>query len=182
LAALRCSPKTAAATGLCERRDSELTERATLWAGARRPVGRDRGRTMLDDDLAIAEEDGAGAALSLAEASAQLGNVGIRVDHVPFDRLHARLVVSTVVESYPKTLELRRSTDQRPGDPIRHFRFDDPWLQRGQPEGMDTWGKRVARSTKDLGASALARQATGLDWPSGSIKNRANYLNYLPLH
>jgi hypothetical protein len=75
---------------------------------------------LLHDHFAVTKEDGAGAALCLSEAAAKLGDVGIGVHDVSFDRLHARLVVPTVVERHPKTLELRGPRDQRPSDPIRH--------------------------------------------------------------
>jgi len=81
----------------------------------------DRRGTLLDDYLAIAEENRARTALRLSKATAELRDIRVGIDDVTFDRLHTRLVVSTVVECHPKTLELRGPTDLRPSDPIRHF-------------------------------------------------------------
>jgi hypothetical protein len=93
-----------------------------LRAGSRKSLRRWRRRTLLDDDLTLAEHDGTRTALALTEPPAQIGQVCVRIYDVPLDWLHARLVIPAIIERYPLTLELRRATDLRPRDPIRHVR------------------------------------------------------------
>src|SRR5262249_34327494 len=104
------------------------------------------------------------------KAAAELRDVRVRIDHVSFDRLHARLVVSTVVERHPKTLELRGSTDLRPSDPIRHFLSMILGSGGREAEGMEASSGAFAPSARDLRASGSARQATGVVRSTGRPK------------
>src|SRR5690606_35485049 len=72
------------------------------------------GRGGLDEDVLLAEEDGAGAAAHLAHARAELRQLLVEVHDVAFDRLTGRLVVATVVEGDPHPRVLFRAAQLGP--------------------------------------------------------------------
>jgi hypothetical protein len=75
---------------------------------------------VLHQDVAIAEQNGAGAPVGLTEAAAKVSQILVGVHDVAFDGLHAGLVVPAIVERDPEALELCRSTDLGPGHPTCH--------------------------------------------------------------
>jgi len=59
------------------------------WSAAR--------RWRFDDDVVLAEEDGAVALVSLAHPPAQLGEIFVDVDHVTLGGRRSSLVITAIV-------------------------------------------------------------------------------------
>src|SRR5687768_12962718 len=67
------------------------------------------GRARLDEHVVVTEQDRARAPARLAHPAAELGQLFVGIHHVALDRLERGLVVATVIERDPHTLQLVRS-------------------------------------------------------------------------